>query len=127
MSLDGVTTNQRETITLDMRQPVFHEDDALRAAALRRAVQSARAKATAVAAEAGLKLGAVLQVIEAPSAERGSGFGDDNDWWGDSSRFAGGGGVAAGIMGEVPRRRARAAGDSGTHHLGAMPRALRAH
>jgi uncharacterized protein YggE len=98
-ALDGVGANQRETVNLSMRQPVFRDDDAPRAEALRRAVRVAREKASAVAAEAGATLGDVLQVIEAPSSERGSGFGDDNDWWGDSGRFRG---AAAGlVMGEV--------------------------
>jgi len=93
-SLDGVTTNTRETINLHMRQPVFREDDARRAEALRRAIKAAREKAAAIAAEAGATLGPVLQVIEAPPAARGSGFGADDDWAGDGSRFAGAGGSA---------------------------------
>ena len=106
-ALEGAAANTREAINLHMRPPVFREDDAPRADALRRAVRAAREKAQAVAVEAGATLGPVLQVIEAPSAWRGSGFGDDNDWGGDSSRFAGGGGGAvlmAGIgeAGEQP-------------------------
>jgi len=104
-AVEGVVSSAaeaRETISLEMRPPVFRDDLAQRADALRRALQAGREKAAAVAAEAGAALGPVLQLIEVPPAQRPSGFGDDIDWAGDSTRFggvltggAGGGGGAA--------------------------------
>jgi uncharacterized protein YggE len=104
VAVDGVTANPRETVNLNMRQPIFREDDAARAEALRLAVRAGREKAQAVADEAGAALGRLLSVEEGPSAQRHSGYGGDSDWWGDSGRFAAlrsaGGGM--GMVEEAP-------------------------
>ena len=72
---------ERKTISVDMRQPEFADS------------VDAKAKATQLVSSMNCRLGMPLQVEEGTHAKRNSGFSGDEDWGGDYSRFAMGGGV----------------------------------
>ncbi|MFO0821477.1 MAG: SIMPL domain-containing protein [Pirellulales bacterium] len=84
---------ERKTISVDMRQPEFSESADKKATALAEAFADAKAKATRLAETMNCRLGSPLQVEEGAHAKRNSGFSGDEDWGGDYSRFAMGGGV----------------------------------
>jgi uncharacterized protein YggE len=94
---------ERKTVTVDMRQPEFDASSEAKAAALAMAFQDARDKAQRLAATMSGRLGRVIHAEEGGWAKRSSGFSGDEDWGGDSSRFAMGGGfvlAAAGAAAE---------------------------
>jgi uncharacterized protein YggE len=93
----------RKTVSVQMRQPEFADVRDGKSTALIEAFTEARAKATRLAAAMNGRLGQVLSVEEGKQAKRNSGFTGDEDWNGDDSRFAMGGGVllaAAGAASE---------------------------
>ena len=84
---------ERKTISVDMRQPEFADSVDAKATALADAFADAKAKATQLVSSMNCRLGVPLQVEECTHAKRNSGFSGDEDWGGDYSRFAMGGGV----------------------------------
>lgn len=94
---------ERKTISVSMRQPEFEADGDAKVVALKAAFLDAEKKANALAGQIGCGSGAVISVEEGGWAKRSSGFSGDEDWGGDSSRFAmggGGGAVMAGASAE---------------------------
>lgn len=85
---------ERKTISVEMRQPEFEDSIDAKSAALVQAFKDAHAKATQLAAAMQCQLGKPINFEEGAWAKRGSGFAGDEDWAGDSGRFAMGGGFA---------------------------------
>ena len=85
----------RKTISVDMRQPEFEDSNDSRSLVLARAYEDARAKAVRLATAMNCLLGEPIHVEEGGWTKRSSGFSGDEDWGGDSSRFAWGGIVMA--------------------------------
>ncbi len=84
---------ERKTVRVEMRQPEFDASSGAKATALAMAFQDAREKAQKLAATMTGKLGKVIHCEEGAWAKRNSGFSGDEDWGGDYSRFAMGGGI----------------------------------
>ena len=99
-ALEPLRKVERRSLDIHMRQPEFESSSTAKAAALKAAFTDAKAKASELAAEMGCELGPVIQVEEGRSARRSSGFSGDEDWWGDSDRFAGGG-LAVAVGGDA--------------------------
>jgi len=89
-AIETLAGGQRDTIDVTMKPPVFAGDEAVRTAALRRALAAAREKAQALAEESVMTLGSVLRVEEGSPVQRHSGFAGDQDWHGDAARFGAG-------------------------------------
>ena len=98
----------RKTISVDMRQPEFEDSNDARSLVLARAYEDAKSKAIRLASAMNCVLGEPIHVEEGGWTKRNSGFSGDEDWGGDSSRFAWGsialaGPAAAGApMGSTP-------------------------
>lgn len=86
----------RKTISIDMRQPEFEDLNDAQSRVLARAYENAKTKATRLAGAMGCTLGEPIHVEEGGWVKRNSGFSGDEDWGGDSSRFAWGGGIVLG-------------------------------
>jgi len=84
---------ERKSISVDMRQPEFDNSSDAKSSALAEAFQDAMAKASRLASAMNCKLGQPIHIEEGGWAKRGSGFSGDEDWGGDYSRFAMGGGI----------------------------------
>ncbi len=96
--IEQIRQSQRETIQFHMRQPVFQADDTAVNRALQQAIIQAKQKATILATEAGVQLGNIARIEELSRTKRDSGAYGDEDWWGDSQRFATGA-AGAGVLG----------------------------
>jgi uncharacterized protein YggE len=83
---------ERKTVSVDMRQPEFQDAGGAKANALAQAFEDAWAKAERLAIAMNCELGRPIQFEESGWARRNSGFSGDEDWGGDYSRFASGGG-----------------------------------
>jgi uncharacterized protein YggE len=81
-SLEPLFENQRYTISVDMRRPRFSSDPSSKQTTRRAAIADARAKAEAIAAEAGLRVTGVTQVEELHEQAGRSGMYGDEDWRG---------------------------------------------
>lgn len=79
-ALQPLFENARYTLAVDMQQPRFEAPEGAEAAAQVAAVQQARAKAQAIAREAGTTLGAVAQIEELGSQAENSGAYGDHTW-----------------------------------------------
>lgn len=90
---------ERKMISVDMRQPEFTDSTDAKATALADAFSDAKVKASRLVSTMNCRLGAPLQVEEGTHAKRNSGFSGDEDWGGDYSRFAMGGGVVLAAAG----------------------------
>jgi uncharacterized protein YggE len=98
---------ERRTISVTMRQPEFEDSADRKATAVAQAFDEAKAKALRLVAAMNCRLGRPLHVEEGGWARRNSGFSGDEDWGGDYSRFAMGGGImmaAAGGPASEPER-----------------------
>ncbi len=87
---------ERKTISIDMRQPEFKDDVAIKSNALAEAFDDAKSKASRLSVAMGYALGQPIRFEEGGWATRNSGFSGDEDWGGDYSRFAMGGGIIMG-------------------------------
>jgi uncharacterized protein YggE len=87
--------NERQTLTVQMRQPVFEPTPGAVDDALRAAVENAESKARVLALAANARLGSVTRISEIGRVVRRSGSYGDPDWWGDQGRF----GPAAAVAG----------------------------
>ncbi len=85
---------ERKSISVDMRQPEFQNSSDAKSAALAQAFEDAKLKAMRLATAMNSKLGEAIHIEEGGCAKRNSGFSGDEDWGGDYSRFAMGGGIA---------------------------------
>ncbi|MCA9094284.1 MAG: SIMPL domain-containing protein [Planctomycetaceae bacterium] len=92
-------SKERKTISINMRQPEFTDSEDAKATALSDAFTDARKKASRLAITMNCILGTPLQVEEGTHAKRNSGFSGDEDWGGDFSRYAMGGGAFLGAPG----------------------------
>jgi uncharacterized protein YggE len=90
-TLEPLRKAERRSLNIQMRQPEFETTSESKTAALKSAFSDAKARVTELASEMGVTLGKVIHVEEGRSSHRASGFGDDDDWMGDSDRFSGGG------------------------------------
>lgn len=86
--LEAIFANKRHNFTIDMRQPVYDNDLTAAIEAQKHALTEARAKANALATEANVRLGSVIRIEELAKTKRSSGAFGDDDWSGDSGRFA---------------------------------------
>ncbi|MEM8885732.1 MAG: SIMPL domain-containing protein [Planctomycetota bacterium] len=80
-SLEPLFSSKRYTLHVDMQAPRFDCPTAQRDAALREAIEDARAKAQALAAASGVKLGRVQRVEEVEGRTGRSGAYGDRDAW----------------------------------------------
>jgi hypothetical protein len=88
LALESIPKRKNWSFNIRTRQPVFTAGSEIKQAALRRAMVDAREKAVALAEEGGRRLGKALKIKEEGMAERSSGHLGDEDWAGDSTRFA---------------------------------------
>jgi hypothetical protein len=79
-ALQPLFANARYTLTVSMRKPQFGEAEGAREEAQTAAIGDARAKASLLAAAAGVRLGAVCQVEELDTMTGRSGSYGDQDW-----------------------------------------------
>ncbi|RQO53816.1 hypothetical protein DBV14_13650 [Variovorax sp. KBW07] len=94
-ALQPLFENARYTLAVDMQQPRFEAPEGAEAAAQVAAVQQARAKAQAIAREAGATLGAVAQIEELGSQAENSGAYGDHTWgFAAAASMSPGGGAA---------------------------------
>ena len=90
---------ERKSIIVQMRQPEFDNTVEAKGIALAEAFQDSKAKALRLATAMNCKLGRPIHLEEGSWAKRNSGFSGDEDWGGDYSRFAMGGGVVLAAAG----------------------------
>ncbi|HEX5687426.1 MAG TPA: SIMPL domain-containing protein [Ideonella sp.] len=91
-SLEPLFENQRYSLSVSMRQPLFEAGDGARREAERDAITDAEAKATNVALVSGLTIAGVIEIEELDVKVSRSGAYGDQDW---GIAFAAGGGAAA--------------------------------
>ncbi len=96
-SLEPLFENQRYSLSVSMRSPLFQADSAARRAAERAAIADAEAKATNVAGSAALRLSGVIEIEELDLKVSRSGAYGDQDWMGFAMAA---GSPAAGEVGE---------------------------
>ena len=94
---------ERKTISVEMRQPEFENSNDSRSSALAQAFEDAKSKAVRLATAMNCTLGDPIHVEEGGWSKRNSGFSGDEDWWGDSGRFAAAAGVLMEAGGSAPR------------------------